>query len=140
MYFQLSAEEARIIEERRRPELTFGLAVQNDFLRMSGRLLDAVRIVPPLLWRHLRERFGVASPNLASQRATYRRTPATIEHQRLACDALGFQWLTDHHRLNDTIRRELLRALNRGEAVNALNRAICTGRVASHEARRLPTH
>jgi TnpA family transposase len=38
--------------------------------------------------------------------------------------------------LNDTFRRELLRVLNRGEAVNALKRGIYTGRVASHQAKR----
>jgi hypothetical protein len=49
--FQFSAEEVRIIEECRLPELKLGLALQIGFLRMSGRLLDAVRMVPPLLWR-----------------------------------------------------------------------------------------
>src|SRR5271168_3756509 len=63
VFFQFSAEEARIIEERRRPELKLGLALQMGFLRMSGRLLDAVRMVPPLLWRHLGERFSVAAPD-----------------------------------------------------------------------------
>ncbi len=38
--------------------------------------------------------------------------------------------------LNDAFRREILRVLNRGEAVNALKRAIYTGRVASHQAKR----
>ena len=37
--------------------------------------------------------------------------------------------------LNDVFRRELLRVLNRGEAVNALKRAIYTGRVSSHQAK-----
>lgn len=37
--------------------------------------------------------------------------------------------------LNDVFRRELLRVLNRGEAVNALKRAIYTGRIASHQAK-----
>ena len=32
-------------------------------------------------------------------------------------------------------RRELLRVLNRGEAVNCLKRAIYTGRIASHQAK-----
>lgn len=98
MFFQFSAEEARIIDERRRPELKLGLALQIGFLRMSGRLLDAVRMVPPLLWRHLGERFAVAAPDLASLRAMYRRAPTLIEHQQIACDALGFQWLAGHHR------------------------------------------
>ena len=44
-------------------------------------------------------------------------------------------FLTDYF-VNDAFRRELLRVLNRGEAVNALKRAIYTGRVAAHQARR----
>ena len=115
VFFQFSAEEARIIEERRRPELKLGLALQIGFLRMSGRLLDAVRMVPPLLWRHLGERFSVAAPDLASLRAMYRRAPTLIEHQQLACDALGFQWLTGHHRraLLRVLRQELSRTDDR---------------------------
>jgi hypothetical protein len=38
--------------------------------------------------------------------------------------------------LNDGVRREQLHALNRGEAVDALKRAIYSGRVASHQAKR----
>ena len=115
VFFQFSAEEARIIEERRRPELKLGLALQMGFLRMSGRLLDAVRIVPPLLWRHLGERFGVAAPDLASLRAMYRRAPTLIEHQQVACDALGFQWLTGYQRraLVRALREELARTDDR---------------------------
>jgi hypothetical protein len=35
-----------------------GLALQIGFLRMSSRVLDAVRIVPPALWKHLGSQFG----------------------------------------------------------------------------------
>ncbi len=69
VFFQFSADKSRIIEERRRSELKLGLALQISFPRMNGRLLEAVRIVPPLLWRHLGARFGVAAPDLASLRA-----------------------------------------------------------------------
>jgi hypothetical protein len=134
VFFQFSADEARIIEERRRPELKLGLALQIGFLRMSGRLLDAVRIVPPLLWRHLGERFGVAAPDLASLRAMYRREPTLIEHQQLACDVVGFQWLTDHHRraLVRVLREELTRTDDRDQlsAVEDSSRTTI-GRVAS---------
>jgi DNA ligase D-like protein (predicted 3'-phosphoesterase) len=114
-FFQFSAEEARIIEERRRPELKLGLALQIGFLRMNGRLLDAVRMVPPLLWRHLGARFDVTAPDLASLRARYRRAPTLIEHQQIACDALGFHWLTGHHRraLVRVLRQELDRTDDR---------------------------
>ena len=37
--------------------------------------------------------------------------------------------------VNEAFRRELLRVLNRGEAVNALKRAIYVGRVASYQAK-----
>jgi hypothetical protein len=39
--------------------------LQIGFLRMTGRLLKTVRIVPPALWRHLGEQLGVAAPDLA---------------------------------------------------------------------------
>jgi TnpA family transposase len=44
-------------------------------------------------------------------------------------------FLTDYF-INEAFRRELRRVLNRGEAVNALKRAIYTGRVAPMQARR----
>jgi TnpA family transposase len=37
--------------------------------------------------------------------------------------------------VNEAFRRELLRVLNRGEAVNALKRAIYSGRVAGYQAK-----
>jgi hypothetical protein len=98
VFCQFSADDSWIIEERRRPELQLGLALQIGFLRTSGRLLETIRLVPPLLWRHPGVRFGVAAPDLTSLRAMYRRAPTLIEHQQLACEALGFRWLSDHHR------------------------------------------
>jgi TnpA family transposase len=38
--------------------------------------------------------------------------------------------------VNEAFRRELLRVLNCGESVNALNRSIYVGRVASYQAKR----
>src|ERR1700736_4479829 len=110
-FYQFAAEECRVIEERRRPELELALALQIGFLRMSGRLLEAVRIVPPLLWKHLGARFNVAAPDLASLRAMYRRAPTLIEHQQLACETLEFHWLSDaqRHALVRALRQELTR-------------------------------
>lgn len=51
-FFTFTLGERALIEGRRRPELKLGLTLQIGFLRMSGRLLDAVRMVPPALWRH----------------------------------------------------------------------------------------
>jgi hypothetical protein len=88
--FRFTPAERQVIEERRRPELKLGLALQMGFLRMSGRVLDAVRIVPTVLRRYLGEQFHVAAPDLASLRAMYRRGKVLFENQQLACEVLGF--------------------------------------------------
>ena len=45
---------------------------------MSGRLLEAVRIVPPALWRHLGGQFGVGAPYLASLRTMYDHVSSAV--------------------------------------------------------------
>src|SRR5450631_1952946 len=42
-FFTFTLAERQLIEDRRRPALKLGLALQIGFLRMCGRLLDAVR-------------------------------------------------------------------------------------------------
>jgi hypothetical protein len=42
-FFTFTATERQVIEQRRQPTLKLGLALQIGFLRMSGRVLDAVR-------------------------------------------------------------------------------------------------
>ena len=113
-FFTFSVAERRVIEARRGPELKLGLALQIGFLRMSGRLLDALRIVPAMLWRHLGEQFA-AAPDLASLRAMYRRRRTLFEHQGLACETLGFHWLSEPRRraLVRVLRDELARTTDR---------------------------
>lgn len=82
-FFTFTAPEREVIEARRRPEHKLGLALQIGFLRMSGRVLDSLRMVPPILWRHLGEQFAVAAPDLASLRAMYRRGNTLFEHQTM---------------------------------------------------------
>src|SRR5260221_2163344 len=98
-FFTFSVAERRVIETARGPEVKLGLALQIGFLRLSGRLLDALRIVPAMLWRHLGEQFAAAAPDLASLRAMYRRRRTLFEHQELACETLGEfarRWLYEH--------------------------------------------
>ena len=108
-FFTFSAAERAVIEARRRPELQLGLALQIGFLRLSGRLLNSVRIVPPVLWRHLGTQFSIEPPELASLRALYRRAQTLREHHQIACETLGFRWFTEHERraLLHAIREEL---------------------------------
>src|SRR5450631_799928 len=114
-FFTFTAAERQVIEDRRGSELQLGLALQIGFLRMSGRVLDAVRIVPAVLWRHLGEQLQVAAPDLASLRAMYQRGNTLFEHQQLACEVLGFRWLSEPQRraLVYALRRDLTRTHDR---------------------------
>jgi hypothetical protein len=105
-----------VIEERRSSALKLALALQIGFLRMTGRLLEAVRIVPPALWGHLGEQFGVAAPDLASLRTMYHRRRTLFEHQEVAGETLGFHWLSEAQRraLVRVLRDELARTSDRG--------------------------
>ena len=95
-----------IDDERRTPTLKLALALQIGFLRMTGRLLEALRVVPPALWRHLGTQFGIEAPDLASLRTMYRRRRTLFEQQDLACAVLGF------HSITEAQRRALVRAIN----------------------------
>ncbi len=114
-FFTFTGNERRVIEERRGSALKIALALQIGFLRMTGRLMEAVRMVPPALWRHLGQQFEVAAPTLASLRAMYRRRRTLFEHQELACETLGFHWLSQAQRraLMRVLREELARTRDR---------------------------
>jgi hypothetical protein len=90
-FFTFSASERSVIDERRLPAHRLGLALHIGFLRMSGRTLDAFRVVPPVLWRHLGKVLDCDVPELASLRALYRRGRTLFDHQQLACKLLGFR-------------------------------------------------
>ena len=76
VFLRFSAAEHWIIEDRRRSVLKLGLALQIGFLRMSGRLLEATRIVPLLLLKYLGAQFG-------SRHRTWRRLErCSTERQR----------------------------------------------------------
>ena len=104
-FCNFSEAERCVTKDRRTPALKLALALQIGFLRMTGRLLEVVKIVPPTRWRHLGNQFGVAAPALASLRTMYRRRRTLFEHQDVACQALGF------HGLSDAQRRALVRVL-----------------------------
>jgi len=106
-FFTFSGSERRVIvDERRSPALKLALALQIGFLRMTGRLLEALRLVPPALWRHLGAQFEIDAPDLASLRTMYHRRRTLFEQQDLACSVLGF------HDVTEAQRRALVRAIN----------------------------
>eukprot|EP01036_Dinobryon_divergens_P036053 gene36053-46854_t len=175
-FFTFDGAERDAINARRGDAHKLGLALHIGFLRMSGRLLYAFRVVPVALWRHLSEELGIATPDVASLRTLYGREKTLFDHQQhwdslvhLAASVMsghasavaalarfgsaaqgdpiydaGVQlgrllrtaFLADYF-VKDAFRNELRRVLNRGEAVNALKRAIYTGRISPAQAKRV---
>lgn len=109
---------------------------------MSGRLLEAVRIVPPVLWRHLGEKFSVPAPDLAS---SLRADRLLLMVRRRVADV----W---HHATQDAkqvlihwtdLYRELLGSMEALVAdTTVADSEVCERvkfLVAAHQARKPPT-
>jgi hypothetical protein len=64
-FFSFDRAEREAIDARQSDAYRLGLALQIGFLRMSGRLLDTFRIVPPMLWRHLGQQLDIDPPEVA---------------------------------------------------------------------------
>ncbi|MEY4546537.1 MAG: hypothetical protein RL685_2732 [Pseudomonadota bacterium] len=72
-FFTFSSTERAVIERRRGPAMKLGLVLHLGFVRMSGRPLDAFRVLPVVLLRHLGKELGIPVPDVASLRALYSR-------------------------------------------------------------------
>ena len=94
-FFTYRGAERELIDARRGKAHKLGLALHIGFVRLSGRLLNSMRVVSSALWRHLGHELGVTAPELASLKALYGRGRTLFDHQKLACEVLGFQWMTD---------------------------------------------
>ncbi|MGH6626495.1 MAG: DUF4158 domain-containing protein, partial [Burkholderiaceae bacterium] len=97
-FFTYSRAEREVIDARYGATHKLGLALHIGFLRLSGRSLNAVRVVPVSLWAHLGKELGVRPPELASLKALYGRRSTFFEHQQLAQQTLSFRGMTDHQR------------------------------------------
>jgi len=97
-FFTFSRAERAVIDIRRTDTHMLGLALHMGFLRMSGRSLNTLRIVPISIWKHLGQELGVRPPELASLKAMYVRGRTLFDHQQIAQETLGFHWMTEHQR------------------------------------------
>ena len=95
-FFTFSRAERAVIDTRYGATHKLGLALHMGFLRLSGRFLNAVRVVPASLWTHLGKQLGVPAPELASLKAMYGRGRTLFDHQRIAQETLGFRSMSEH--------------------------------------------
>lgn len=107
-FFTASAGEAAAISGRRTSVNRMAFALQLGFLKMTGRTLNSVEIVPPAVLEHLGRQIGAPPPRVASIRAFYRRRRTLFDHQESARQALGRGPLNDHAErgLTAHLRRE----------------------------------
>ena len=91
-----TGNERRVIEERRRLALRLALALQIGYLGMTGRLLEAVRMVPAALWQHPGTQFDVTAPDLASLRTMIAKAIDAHEAQLTRTIVVAIDRLVHH--------------------------------------------
>ena len=114
-FFTYSSKERNVILARRERLHQLGLALQIGFVRMTGCLLTAVKVVPSELWAHLGNVLGLQPPDIASLRSLYRRKQTFFSHQNMALQTLGFVRMSEHQRraLVRYLRMEVLAEFDR---------------------------
>jgi hypothetical protein len=94
-FFSFSAHEIGLIRSPYKQNHRIAAAIQVGFLRMTGRLMQAVGAIPSPLLKHVGAQLGAAVPSIASLRTIYRRRSTLFEHQARAMKIAGFQRATD---------------------------------------------
>jgi TnpA family transposase len=83
-FFTPTPEEKQVVLQRRSTTNRIAFALQIGFLKMTGRLLNSVELVPPDVLSHLGGVIECEPPRIASIRAFYRRRRTLFEHQAAA--------------------------------------------------------
>lgn len=91
-FFTYSPTELKKLKALLKPDLRLGAALQLGFVKMTGRILNAVKVVPAALLKYIGQQLDVPGPNIASLRAIYQKRLRTLwEHQAWALDVLDFR-------------------------------------------------
>jgi len=119
-FFTPTPEEKSIVLQRRSATHRLAFALQIGFLKMTGRLLNSVELVPAAVLVYLGQVVGCVAPRIASIRALYRRRRTLFEHQTAACSLLRRRELPEHglRGLTGFLRREATGLYN-GAALTA---------------------
>jgi hypothetical protein len=116
-FFSFSPAECELIAARRGNRLKLGLALHIGFTaheRVSARRLSSYPIVAVA---PLSTELGIDAPELASLRSMYGRGRTLFDHQQVACESLGFRWMSEHQRR--ALVRELRDEVGRCADVNS---------------------
>jgi hypothetical protein len=108
-----------IIARRRSALSRMGLIIHIGFLRMTGRSLSVVDMIPPPVLACAAQHAGMAAPQIATLRAIYRRRPTLFDHQNAAALALGLKPCGDQalRHVTGFLRRQCGSVISRDELV-----------------------
>ena len=113
-FFTPTSDELEAISIRRTAPNRIAFALQLGFLKMTGRSLNSVEIVPVSIFETIGERIGCVVPRIASIRALYRRRRTLFDHQAAARHLLGRCEAGEHaeRALTTYLRREAIGVYN----------------------------
>jgi hypothetical protein len=113
-FFTPTPQQHQVIQQRRTATNRIAFALQIGFLKMTGRLLNSVELVPPAVLAHLGQVVGCEPPRIASIRAFSRRRRTLFDHQTAARRLLGRSEVSEHglRGLTAFLRREAIGLYN----------------------------
>jgi hypothetical protein len=88
-FFELTPADVLAIKGRFRADRRLGPALQLVFLRVAGRPLDRLAVVPKALLKSLAKALDLTPTTIATLRSIYRRRETLYDHQRWAREQLG---------------------------------------------------
>jgi hypothetical protein len=138
-FFTFTATEREAIFTRRGNRHRLAAAIQIGFIKMAGCPLAAFDTLPMAVLRHLSSELKIATPDLTSLRALYRRRSTLYEHQAWAADLLGFRPFTERRRrvLVTQVRHEAHNAVTIQRLVEFAKRWLYDRRILIPDDRRL---
>jgi hypothetical protein len=95
-FFTFSETEFEAIQSRRGKLNRLGIALQLGFLRMTGRHLDGVHVLPVKILQHIGTQLQVPVPTIASLRGLYKNRRSRFYHQNFVAELLNFKPLSDY--------------------------------------------
>lgn len=118
-FFTPSDQAREIVARRRSPLSRMGLIIHIGFLRMTGRSLSSVDLIPASVLACAARHASLPAPQIATLRSIYRRRPTLFDHQNTATLALGLKPFGDQaiRHVTGFLRRQCGSVISRDELV-----------------------
>jgi Domain of unknown function (DUF4158) len=118
-FFTPSSLACSMIARRSSAVIRLGLVIHIGFLRMTGRSLSAVDLIPAQVLVCAARHAGMAAPQIATLRAIYRRRMTLFAHQKIAATTVGLKPYGDQvsRHVTGFLRRQAGSVISRNELI-----------------------